>query len=137
MRLLTPTENRRLNEMIGFLGITLAILIALALLSYSPRDVSFNVSAQAPQAHPARNWVGPVGAYGADLMFQVFGYAAFLLPMGILALGVRWFRSQPLDSAIGSLIGYALLILSLPALLGLWRIPDVRGAIPPGGFVGG
>ena len=137
MRLLTPTENRRFNELIGFLGITLAILMALALLSYSPRDVSLNVSAQAPQAHAARNWVGPVGAYTADLMFQVLGYAAFLLPMGILALGVRWFRSQPLDSAVGSLIGYTLLILSLPALLSLWRIPNVREAIPPGGFVGG
>jgi len=137
VRLLTPTENRRFNELIGFLGITLAILMALALLSYSPRDVSLNVSAQAPQAHAARNWVGPVGAYTADLMFQVLGYAAFLLPMGILALGVRWFRSQPLDSAVGSLIGYALLILSLPALLSLWRIPNVREAIPPGGFVGG
>jgi len=137
VRLLTPTENRRFNELIGFLGITLAILMALALLSYSPRDVSLNVSAQAPQAHAARNWVGPVGAYTADLMFQVLGYAAFLLPMGTLALGVRWFRSQPLDSAVGSLIGYTLLILSLPALLSLWRIPDVREAIPPGGFVGG
>ncbi len=77
-----------------------------------------------------------MGAYSADLMFQVLGYAAFLLPMGILALGVRWFRSQPLDSAVGSLIGYALLVLSLPALLSLWRIPDVRGAIPPGGLRG-
>ena len=137
MRLLTPTENRRFNELIGFLGITLAVLIALALLSYSPRDVSLNVSAQAPQAHAVRNWVGPAGAYSADLMFQALGYAAFLLPMGILALGVRWFRSQPLDSAVGSLIGYALLILSLPALFNLWRIPEVREAIPPGGFVGG
>jgi len=137
VRLLTPTENRRFNELIGFLGITLAVLIALALLSYSPRDVSLNVSAQAPQAHAVRNWVGPAGAYSADLMFQALGYAAFLLPMGILALGVRWFRSQPLDSAVGSLIGYALLILSLPALFNLWRIPEVREAIPPGGFVGG
>ncbi len=50
MRLLTPTENRRFNELIGFLGITLAVLMALALLSYSPRDASLNVSAQAPQA---------------------------------------------------------------------------------------
>ena len=48
MRLLTPTENRRFNELIGFLGITLAVLMALALLSYSPRDASFNVSAQSP-----------------------------------------------------------------------------------------
>ena len=137
MRLLTPTENRRLNELIGFLGITLAVLLALALLSYSPRDASFNVSAQTPEVHPARNWIGPAGAYSADFMFQILGYAAFVLPMGIFALGVRWFRSRPLDSALAGLIGYALWILSLPALLSLWRIPDVRDAIPPGGLLGG
>jgi S-DNA-T family DNA segregation ATPase FtsK/SpoIIIE len=137
VRLLTPTENRRFNELIGFLGITLAILMALALLSYSPRDASFNVSAQTPEVRPAQNWIGPAGAYTADFMFQILGYAAFLVPMGIFALGVRWFRSRPLDSALGGLIGYALLILSVPAMLTLWRIPDVREAIPPGGFVGG
>ncbi|HKW99835.1 MAG TPA: DNA translocase FtsK [Bryobacteraceae bacterium] len=136
MRLLTPTENRRFNELIGFLGITLAVLVALALLSYSPRDASFNVSAETPGVHPAQNWIGPAGAYTADFLFQAFGYAAFLLPMGVFALGVRWFRSRPLDSAIGGVVGYALLILSVPAMLSLWRIPDVREAIPPGGFVG-
>ena len=137
MRLLTPTENRRFNELIGFLGITLAILMALALLSYSPRDASFNVSAQPLGARPTQNWVGPAGAYSADLVFQVLGYAAFLAPMGIFALGLRWFRSRPIDSAIAALIGYALLVLSLPALLSLWRIPDVRASVPPGGFLGG
>ena len=137
MRLLTPTENRRFNELIGFLGITVAILMALALLSYSPKDPSFNVAAQTPEVHAAQNWIGPAGAYGADFMFQILGYAAFLLPMGIFALGVRWFRSRPLDSALGGLIGYALLILSVPAMLSLWRVPEVREAIPPGGFVGG
>ena len=136
MRLLTPTENRRFNELIGFLGITLAILLALALLSYSPRDASFNVSAQTPEAHPAQNWIGPAGAYTADFLFQVLGYAAFLLPMGTFALGVRWFRSRPLDSVLAGLIGYTLLLVSLPALLNLWRIPEVRDAIPPGGFLG-
>ena len=137
MRLLTPTENRRFNELIGFLGITLAILMALALLSYSPRDASFNVSAQPFGTRPAQNWVGPAGAYTADFVFQVLGYAAFVVPMGIFALGLRWFRSKPIDSAIAALIGYAVLVLALPALLSLWRIPDVRDSIPPGGFVGG
>src|SRR6266851_9241750 len=98
VRVLTPTENNRLNELIGFLGVTIAILIALALLSYSPHDPSFNVSADSPDIHAARNWIGPVGAYGADLFFQGFGYAAFLLPVGIFLLAYRWFRSEPMDS---------------------------------------
>jgi S-DNA-T family DNA segregation ATPase FtsK/SpoIIIE len=136
VRLLTPTENRRFNELVGFLAITLAVLIALALLSYSPHDTSLNVSAAPPDTHPARNWIGPAGAYSADLIFQGFGYPAFLLPMGIFALGLRWFRSRTLDSALIKLAGYALLVLSLPALLALWHIPDVRGSIPPGGLLG-
>ncbi len=136
MRVLTPTDNRRLNELIGFLGITIAVLVALSLLSYSPRDISLNVSAPSLDSQPARNWIGPVGAHGADLLFQGLGYAAFLLPLGIFMLGLRWFRSRTVESRIASLLGYFLLLLSLPALLSLWHFPDVRGAVPAGGLVG-
>ncbi len=137
MRFLTPTGNKRLNELVGFLWITLAVLIALGLISYSPRDASFNVSAAAPDGSPARNWIGPVGAYGSDLLFQIFGFAAFLLPMAMAVIGWRWCRSRVIDSQIVTLIGYGLLLLSLPALLSLLPyVPEVRGAIPSGGIVG-
>jgi S-DNA-T family DNA segregation ATPase FtsK/SpoIIIE len=136
VRVLTPTENNRLNELLGFFGVTIAVLIALALLSYSPHDPSFNVSADSPDLHAARNWIGPVGAYGADLFFQGFGYAAFLLPVGIFLLGYRWFRSEPMDSPAIKLAGYSMLVLMVPTLLTLWRMPDVRSAIPPGGLLG-
>ena len=136
MRFLTPTENKRFNELIGFLCITLAILMALALLSYSPKDAAFNVSASSPDGSSTRNWIGPAGAYGADLLFQIFGFAAFLVPAAALVLGWRWFRSRATDSQAATLIGYALLLLSLPSLLSLWHFPEVRGAVPPGGLVG-
>ena len=137
MRFLTPTENKRLNELIGFLCISLAVLIALAMISYSPHDASLNVSAPSPEGSPARNWIGPVGAYTSDLLFQVFGFAGFLLPMAIGVLGWRWFRSRAIDAPTATLIGYGLLLLSLPALLALPSfVPSVRGAIPAGGFLG-
>jgi S-DNA-T family DNA segregation ATPase FtsK/SpoIIIE len=122
--------------LIGFLGVTIAILMALALISYSPHDPSFNVSAESSELHSARNWIGPAGAYGADLLFQGFGYAAFLLPIGIFVVGSQWFRSEPLDSPAIKIVGYSLLLLMLPAMLTLWHIPEVRGAIPPGGMLG-
>ncbi len=138
MRFLTPTGNKRFNELIGFLCISLAVLIALALLSYNPYDVSLNVSAPTLADKPARNWIGPAGAYGSDAIFQVFGFAAFLLPMAIGILGWRWFRSHTIDSHAATLIGYALLMISLPALFSLLTfLPDVRGSIPAGGFIGG
>ncbi len=142
MRVLTPTENNRLNELIGFVGMTIAILMALALISYSPHDASFNVSAESYDVHSARNWIGPVGAHSAVLLFQGFGYAAFLLPIGMFIVGSRWFRSELVESPAIKIVGYTLLVLMLPALLALWHgffprlVPDVRGAIPPGGLLG-
>ncbi len=136
MRVLTPTENHRLNELIGFIGMTIAILMALALISYSPHDPSFNVSGETSSLQSARNWIGPVGAYGADLLFQCFGYAAFLLPVGMFIMGSRWFRSELLESPAIKIAGYSLLVLMLPAMLTLWRVPEVRSAIPPGGLLG-
>ena len=136
MRFLTPTQNKRLNELVGFLCISLAVLVALALLSYAPSDASFNVSAQPRDAGVTNNWMGPVGSYASDLLFQVFGFAAFLLPAAILVLGWRWCRSRAIDSQFATLAGYFLLLVSLPALLALFPFPAVRGAIPAGGIVG-
>lgn len=136
MRFLTPTENKRLNELVGFVCMAVAVLLALSLLSYNPHDPAFNVSAASMADNPVRNWIGPVGSYTADLGFQVFGFAAFLLPVALGILGYRWFRSQPIDSQWVTLSGYALLLLSLPSLLSLIHVPDVRGAIPAGGLLG-
>jgi DNA segregation ATPase FtsK/SpoIIIE, S-DNA-T family len=136
VRFLTPTQNKRLNELIGFLCITLAVLLGLALISYSPKDVSFNVSGPAADDHPARNWIGPVGAYTSDLLFQAFGFAAFLLPVALGMLGWKWIRSRAIDSQWATITGYALLLMSLPSLLSLSHFPEVRGAVPAGGLLG-
>ncbi|HET9399903.1 MAG TPA: DNA translocase FtsK [Candidatus Acidoferrales bacterium] len=123
-----------MNELIGFLAITIGLLIALSLLSYNPHDASLNVSSG--DGRVSGNWIGPAGAHGSDLLFQGLGYAAFLLPAGVFALGARWFRSKQVDSAVAKLTGYALMVLGLPALLALWRFPEVRGTAPAGGLLG-
>jgi S-DNA-T family DNA segregation ATPase FtsK/SpoIIIE len=136
VRFLTPTENKRLNELIGFVCIMTAVLIGLSLLTYNPRDVAFNVSAAADEQNPTRNWIGPAGAYSADVLFQVFGFAAFLLPVAIGMLGYRWLRGRAIDSQAATIAGYVLLLMSLPSLLSLWHFPSVREALPAGGLLG-
>ena len=136
MRILTPTENKRLNELIGFVGLSLAVMVALSLLSYSPHDASFNVSAPPPGSGPARNWIGPVGAHMADLFFQLCGYSAFLFPVGMFLVAMRWFRSHVLESPIAKVIGFGMLLVSLSAELSLAHVWDVRNALPPGGLLG-
>src|SRR6204780_3277018 len=51
-------------------------------------------------------------------------------------MGSRWFRSELLESPAVKIAGYSLLVLMLPAMLTLWHVPEVRGAIPPGGLLG-
>ncbi|HVA16212.1 MAG TPA: DNA translocase FtsK [Candidatus Dormibacteraeota bacterium] len=136
MRIFELTENRRINELIGFVGITLAVLLALSLLSYSPQDASFNVAAAAPAAGPSHNWIGPVGAHVADLFFQGIGYAAFLFPVGLFLVAFRRFRSQKVNAPVAKVIGCVAFVFSLPAELSLLGVPEVRGALPPGGMFG-
>jgi S-DNA-T family DNA segregation ATPase FtsK/SpoIIIE len=136
VRVLTPTENKRFNEMIGFVGLSLAVLLALSLLSYSPLDASFNVSAPPPGSAPARNWIGPVGAHTADLFFQFAGYGAFLFPIGMFLVAMRWFRSQLLEAPTTKLVGWGLMLMAVSAEVTLIHMPEVRGALPAGGLVG-
>src|SRR5258706_3933931 len=114
-----PTNNRRLNELLGFLLCVSALLLFLALASYSPLDPSFNSASVLTGSRVARNWVGIIGALGADLMLQFFGMAAFLLPVFALGLGIRWFRSRKVVSPIAKLLGGIWLLMFVPALLAL------------------
>ena len=135
VRILSPTENKRFNETIGFVGLSLAVLLALSLLSYSPHDASFNVSAPLTAGH-TRNWIGPVGAHMADLFFQFCGFSAFVFPVGMFVVAMRWFRSQNAEAPVAKVIGGLLLLVSLSAGLTLIHMPGVRGALPAGGLLG-
>src|SRR5204862_3905760 len=118
-RIFAPTNNRRLNELIGFLLCVSALLLFLALASYSPLDPSFNSASVLTGSHAARNWIGIVGAYGADLLLQFFGIGAFLLPVFAAGMGIRWFRSLKVVSPIAKLLGGVWLLMFVPALLAL------------------
>src|ERR1700683_2034057 len=114
-----PTGNRRLNELIGFLMCVSALLLFLALVSYSPLDPSWNSASVLTGSHAARNWIGVVGAYTADMMLQFFGIGAFLLVIFPAMLGIRWFRSLKVQSPLAKSLGGIWLMMFVPALLSL------------------
>jgi S-DNA-T family DNA segregation ATPase FtsK/SpoIIIE len=119
LRLFTPTRNRRFNELIGFALVAAALLLFLALASYSPLDPSLNTAEAISGSNPTHNWIGRVGALLADLALQSFGIAVFVIPVMLGALGVRWFRSRLIVSPIEKLLGSVVLMLFVPALLAL------------------
>ena len=136
-RLFTPTSNKRLNELVGFLYFVLACLLFLALVSYSPLDPSLNTAAAVSTRHPAHNWVGVLGALVSDLLLQSGGIAVFLFPFFVALLGWRWFRSLKIDAASAKVIGALVLFLFVSALLGLlpWHWHWLR-VIPAEGLSG-
>ncbi len=114
-----PTGNRRLNELVGFLMCVSALLLFLALVSYSPLDPSWNSASVLTGSHAARNWIGVVGAYTADALLQFFGVGAFLLVIFPAMLGVRWFRSMKVQSPLAKSLGGVWLLMFVPAMLAL------------------
>ena len=114
-----PTGNRRLNELIGFLLCVSALLLFLALASYSPLDPSLNSASVLTGTHVARNWVGVVGALISDLTLQFFGIGAFLLPIFPALLGLRWLVSRKIQSPMAKSLGGVWLVVFVPALLAL------------------
>ena len=133
----TPTGNRRLNELIGFLIFVFAILFFLAIVSYSPLDPSFNTAATPLAGRPAHNWIGVAGAYAADLTLQVFGVAAFLLPAFFAMYALNWFRSRPIGAPYAKTLGAAALVAFLSGFIGLLpRTIHWKGVIPSEGLLG-
>jgi S-DNA-T family DNA segregation ATPase FtsK/SpoIIIE len=133
----TPTTNRRLNELIGFLIFVFATLLVLALVSYSPLDPSLNTAANAIAGRPAHNWIGVFGALISDVALQLFGVSAFLLPAFLGMYSLHWFRSRPISAPWVKVVGGIALLAFIAGLIGL--LPGHvmwKGVIPSEGLLG-
>jgi S-DNA-T family DNA segregation ATPase FtsK/SpoIIIE len=138
LRVFTPTNNKRFNELIGFLLLVAAVLLLLSLVSYSPVDPSLNTASSLGGAsHPAKNWIGVAGAHVADLLLQFWGLTVFLLPVMVTLLALRWWRSRPVESPVAKTIGAFTLLVFTPALFALlpWSWRWVH-AVPVEGLLG-
>ncbi|MGO9269691.1 MAG: DNA translocase FtsK [Terriglobia bacterium] len=128
-------DPRRLSELLGFLIGVLGLLIVLSLASYHPLDVSFNTAA--PASPPPSNWIGVVGAYTADALFQVLGWVAWLMPVALFAIAVQMLRARPWHAPWTKLTGAMMLCGSLTTLLEFFPYtPQVAGFVRGSGLAG-
>ena len=128
-------DAHRLLELTGLLVGVAGLLALLSLASYLPQDPSLNTTV-APGTLP-HNWIGPAGAYLADGLLQFFGWVAYLLPVALLVVGGRLLLAKPFDAPRTKMVGAAMLLISLGALLELFPYtPAVHGALRGGGLLG-
>ena len=132
MKLLSPTESKRLNEVAGFVFLTIGLLVLFSLVSYRTYDPSWNSAAG--NVHP-QNLAGYVGSYLADFLLQTFGLAALLFPAGAFLLGWKWIRSDVIEDPGVKLTGFILLGCSIAAAMGQAPRLHVFG-LPASGLIG-
>src|SRR5512143_4194365 len=107
-------RSRRLAEFLGLSAFALALMLLISLATYNPHDPAPFFKAGA--SGPARNFIGPAGAFLAELLIsQLFGLAALLLPLVLGLVGWKLFWCRPIDAPYTKLLGVLAMRLSLTA----------------------
>jgi S-DNA-T family DNA segregation ATPase FtsK/SpoIIIE len=136
-RLFVPTQSKRLNELIGLLLVAMSTLMLLSLASYSPMDRSLDTATAVADTRITHNWIGLVGSYASDLILQSLGVVAFLLPVMLLFLALRWMRSHTVENPLVKATGAVALLTFISGMLALlpWSLRWAH-AIPVEGLMG-
>lgn len=116
----TPSPKQaRLAEFLGLVCFGAALMLLISLATYDPADPAPFFKAGA--APPAHNFIGPVGAFLAELLIpQLFGMASLMLPVVLGTLGWKLFWCKPIEAPYTKLSGLSLMLLALTALLSLF-----------------
>ena len=111
----------------GVVTLIVALAIGVALLGFDARDPSFDtVTGAAPH-----NWLGTPGAWVADALLALAGWAAVATLPALVVAGVRLLRGKGV-AKWRRYIGATLLgTLALAAAIGL-ALPDPQAALPAG-----
>jgi S-DNA-T family DNA segregation ATPase FtsK/SpoIIIE len=122
-----------MSEVLGVVLFATAVLWVISLAGYDPRDPAwfFHTGAGAPS-----NFGGQVGAFLAELSFQVLGYTAYLVPLVLFVVGWHYFWCRPLDAGYTKAIGALLLFACLSSLLALAFSHLDGGDTRAGGYLG-
>jgi S-DNA-T family DNA segregation ATPase FtsK/SpoIIIE len=116
--MVNDTRNKRLSEFLGLAGFAVGLMLLIALATYNPADPApfFKTGTGAA----ARNFIGPFGAFLAELLIpQLFGMAAMLLPLTLGILGWKLFWCRPIEAPYTKAAGLSLLLLSLSGFMSL------------------
>jgi S-DNA-T family DNA segregation ATPase FtsK/SpoIIIE len=125
-------KKSKLNrEILAVVVLVAALLAALSLLSFNPRDRSLSTPSGNLATH---NWGGPAGAFVADLLLQTLGLAAYLLPLFLFTVSYGLFRDSYERLRRTKFIGGLLLVWSAATFLSLVRM--VEAGWQAGGVVG-
>jgi len=131
--------RRGVSDVLYIILIILAFLLLLDLFGYHNTDPGWSTSGG---AQDTQHFFGILGAYVADALFSALGYGAYLLPVGLGAIGWQGMRHTEFDTEMVIWKSLALLItlfagLSMVAQIRFWSFKEinVRRKIPFFGMI--
>ena len=126
-----------LLESLSLVLFGLAFFLGMALFTFHPEDPSF--SRTAPPGWEVQNSGGVVGAYVADLLAQLFGLSAWLIPLASLWVGLFWIRHRFVKNPVSLGLGLTLAGATVAIFVrGLVLVDPFFGPdIQAGGLLGG
>src|ERR1700753_132109 len=112
-------KKSHVSEVLAVVLVAAAILLFLSLVTFNPKDASWNSAAQ-PQA--TKNLIGTVGAHVGELFLNLFGLAALVIPILLISIAVatRAFFSDHAAFPVRKSIGAVLLLFALSGFLALF-----------------
>ena len=130
------TFSRRLSEFCGVALFASALIWLIALATYSPSDPVWFFSTAA--AEPPANFIGRVGAFLAELSFQLFGDGSYLIPAMLVILGWHQFWCRHVEAVYTKICGGILLFGCVTSFLSLaFGTVDIGGKpFRAGGYLG-
>ncbi len=136
-----PARQRLWRDLALIAIAPLLLYLLAALLSYSPDDPGWSKTES--MLGPIHNWGGWVGAKLADILFNLFGYVAYLLP--VILGAVAWIALFGLDTdgdgeaELGPalrLVGMVGFLISATGLLYMRGVPAPDLSAGAGGILG-
>ena len=111
------TISRRVSEFVGVALFAAALFWIVALASYDPADPVWFIKVGV--VGDTANFAGRVGAFLAELSFQLVGYTAFVVPVALIVVGWNYFWCREVDAPGTKVFGSTLLFMCVGTSLSM------------------
>jgi DNA segregation ATPase FtsK/SpoIIIE, S-DNA-T family len=125
--------QQRINEILGFVYLAIAVLVLVSLVSFDPADLGLYASTY--NTH-AKNFIGITGAYIGAFLFFLIGRSAYVIPALCFVWALDRFTSQQPQRSLIKFSGTTVLFLSSSALMSLVFGGENSARMHAGGICG-
>ncbi|MGE4357564.1 MAG: DNA translocase FtsK [Candidatus Omnitrophota bacterium] len=125
-------QKEKWEEILGIIFLAVGLIILTSFISYTPDDLSFYSSSP---NNPPRNFIRIFGAVFSGIVFFLFGYAGYLIPLFLIGWAVKnfmHFSPQRIKLKVFSLFVSGIGMAGILSLIGMEETTKFRS----GGITG-